>query len=1393
AGRDWQVSIIIWECSAGEYTDVVGDPAPPALATEWFCCLTPDGDILVHLLAVGALAGVVVLDKMGQPTDSTSEGQKARRRHSVCGADREAMALDYVAALRFCRPEALSSGHPSRRLRGKQLRPASGTPSGDGAAKVPTDMEVSEGALPTPPDGHCGEILAATGSDTARMEPFGGATDGYAVAGGFGVVPMGSEAHVVRGVKRDELGGDGDLDARSFSIKVVFEGERCRPTKDAVNLLSEASWPVRPVLGPHTTRWCLPILADQGAHPRARHTRWGHEAGVSSDDPGVSDHELCMRVLGLGMPFDQLDGGELGFFEYIARRAQLIEHRYRERAMDRPDGFDGAEDDYLMMGTLETRGHSKIAPELKDCITAELHREAGVLEERRELREERAISSRGGGGGCAGSAGDDKGSLQQKIQQQAAELKRFQPTGAARRPGRPGACPAGSLAGMVVARELLPINLAALSAPREPPGAGRCGRSVRSRALRRTLVDERVRESVTALNLLYNHGEAQVSHQLSLAQVRGVEHLRRGWERLGAPEVSPAAACSELCGSMPGYGDPVKTAPYQRDLVSLPTGGVLAEGGRCLGGAALSFWKEWRQHLLRPGVSREVVQKFRPHVDSRLRAKGTYAQFVLDLQAAGLVNLRGRLDATLGVFFVWKSDGVRQRLIFDIRGSNEFFNSHEYSQLPTASAWNSLYVPDQCELSLCQADVDNAFYRIGLPAGIEDYFVLPPVSCRHLEALCPGSSGELRGAGELSPVLRVLPMGWSWSLYFCQCMVEQAVLDSGLPPSRLVQDRRAAAGLEEGPLAAVYVDGVAFLGASEKCCSDGCASAVELLGSRGLICKGMVGASEQQSFTGLTFERSSGIISLSTRRLWKIRLGLLELCRQGWCTGVQLRRVLGHLTWAFLLKRELLSILSSAFRFCEMAGEQRWRLWSCVTRELRIAAALLPFAAVDTKRPFDPCAMASDASGATEFDFGGFGVCERAWDSEAVRAVASRAERWRYCVEDAICAREQSLGLVPQGPSKPRSSQVRARRGVTDFFHIDGGQIGDFDTWRDPRGPAFHDAPAAWVRPGGAAGTSPSASAAFDRELERTIVQRARGQLAAPLGLCGLGGGLDPELVHLVQSLGQSWFGEPPQLLQLEADASRAAAEGLTLPQTSRAGHGAQLQYQRSYTDFLGRSRGGKLRMSTVANLARGLASYLDRLFFDGRTRGFFAIIGAGVCCGLLDCCLGLLVVWGAHLRLASASIGVRGGSQVAPARRSRIDRWAIFLFPEELPDRSKTGQFEEGMVLESDAVQCVSSALNALKLRSQADRPLWPSSSPRFRQDFAACASLEGLEDVPPYQDRHGADSHDVLFQVGEFGAVQEKSRHLNESSTRRCRKGTRYLATDEKLSPEIKAFGEW
>ncbi|CAK0854340.1 unnamed protein product, partial [Prorocentrum cordatum] len=296
AGQAWQVRVIICSCPPGDYTEVVGDPVPPALVTKCFNCLTPDGDIYPHLLSAGPLAGVVALDTMGERVDATSEGQKLRRRHQVYGADWGPTPLDYVAGLQFCRPEVLSSRAPTWRLCGKQVLTVESPPSRAGAAKAPSSLEVADGALPKPPDGHCWEVIATTGSGAVRTEFAGGAADGYAVAGGLGLVTMGTHAHVLRVVRRDELGGEGSLDARVFSIRVNSYGERRQIFMDAVNFIGETEWPFWFGLGPRTTRWYLRFLADQDAHPRSRHAKWKHETDLSSSDPSVAEHEFCICV-----------------------------------------------------------------------------------------------------------------------------------------------------------------------------------------------------------------------------------------------------------------------------------------------------------------------------------------------------------------------------------------------------------------------------------------------------------------------------------------------------------------------------------------------------------------------------------------------------------------------------------------------------------------------------------------------------------------------------------------------------------------------------------------------------------------------------------------------------------------------------------------------------------------------------------------------------------------------------------------------------------------------------------------------------------------------------------------------------------------------------------------
>ena len=58
-------------------------------------------------------------------------------------------------------------------------------------------------------------------------------------------------------------------------------------------------------------------------------------------------------------------------------------------------GDDVLEDEFLYMGTGETRGLLMVRPALQDHITNELHKEAQIMKERRKLHEERWFA-RGG-------------------------------------------------------------------------------------------------------------------------------------------------------------------------------------------------------------------------------------------------------------------------------------------------------------------------------------------------------------------------------------------------------------------------------------------------------------------------------------------------------------------------------------------------------------------------------------------------------------------------------------------------------------------------------------------------------------------------------------------------------------------------------------------------------------------------------------------------------------------------------------------------------------------------------------------------------------------------------------------------------------------------------------
>eukprot|EP00959_Pyramimonas_sp_CCMP1952_P383440 8034984-Pyramimonas_sp.AAC.1 len=159
-------------------------------------------------------------------------------------------------------------------------------------------------------------------------------------------------------------------------------------------------------------------------------------------------------------------------------------------------------------------------------------------------------------------------------------------------------------------------------------------------------------------------------------------------------------------------------------------------------------------------------------------------------------------------------------------------------------------------LHLAQADVNNAFYRIGLPAGAQDMFVLETVHVPAMLKLRPDLRDWLPvDAGEwASPCLEVLPMAWTWSLYFCQCMAVAAVHAAGFAVGDFIQDRRAAPSVAGRNRVAVYANGAAVAGLDADVATADCERVAAKLESLNLRCRGVEVAGQDAQLTGDSFE-----------------------------------------------------------------------------------------------------------------------------------------------------------------------------------------------------------------------------------------------------------------------------------------------------------------------------------------------------------------------------------------------------------------------------------------------------------------------------------------------------------------------------------------------------------
>ena len=104
--------------------------------------------------------------------------------------------------------------------------------------------------------------------------------------------------------------------------------------------------------------------------------------------------------------------------------------------------------------------------------------------------------------------------------------------------------------------------------------------------------------------------------------------------------------------------------------------------------------------------------------------------------------------------------------------------------------------------------------------------------------------------------------------------------------------------------------------------------------------------------------------------MWRARLAIRQLLSVGRCSGRTLERLVGHISFLSLGRRETLSVLGSCFAFISTNYDKPSTLWSQVRLELSMWDGLAPLIVRDLSAKWSSQVHCVDAS---EW---GLGVCE---------------------------------------------------------------------------------------------------------------------------------------------------------------------------------------------------------------------------------------------------------------------------------------------------------------------------------------------------------------------------------------------------------------------------------
>ena len=197
------------------------------------------------------------------------------------------------------------------------------------------------------------------------------------------------------------------------------------------------------------------------------------------------------------------------------------------------------------------------------------------------------------------------------------------------------------------------------------------------------------------------------------------------------------------------------------------------------------------QDLEQSAEEEQPSPPFRPYSDPSLKKRSVMLELAGRMWLAGMLSYCRECISEICLFAVFKRlnpDGTyNTRPVLDLRGVNLAFQAPPWASMASPASLSELQLGEKVRrgrvVASAQGDLPDYFSTLETPPVVHPYFCLPTISAREFWLYMKERGHDIPEPGEDEAFLamKVLPQGWSWSLFFSQVMLEEVLLAPSSP------------------------------------------------------------------------------------------------------------------------------------------------------------------------------------------------------------------------------------------------------------------------------------------------------------------------------------------------------------------------------------------------------------------------------------------------------------------------------------------------------------------------------------------------------------------------------------------------------------------------------------